>query len=89
MEWQPIETAPRGTPRVTGAKGYSWMLLAIPDDEGGFHCVNGMRCGDSFYAALTFHCGGPWDGKQVHLREIEVSPTHWMPLPSPPDHRDE
>jgi hypothetical protein len=82
--WQPIETAPKGKPRKEGAKGVCWMLLAIPDDEGGFHIETGMRCGDDFYACLTFYIGGPWDGKQYKAREVKVHPTHWMPLPAPP-----
>jgi hypothetical protein len=79
MEWQPIETAPKGVD-VNGKLGMSWMMLAIPDGEGGFHRESGMRVGDRFFAALTFYCGGPFDGKKYEFREVEVQPTHWMPL---------
>jgi hypothetical protein len=82
--WQPIETAPKGV-EAGGKLGMAWMLLAIPDGEGGFHRESGMRVGDRFYAALTFYCGGPFDGKQYELCEVEVYPTHWMPRPAPPN----
>lgn len=81
--WQPIETAPKGVER-NGKKAMSWMMLAIPDDEDGFHTLNGMRVGDDFFAAHTFYCGGPFDGKQFRLKETQVHPTHWQPLPPPP-----
>lgn len=81
--WQPIETAPQGVSNG-GKLGVTWMMLAVPDDEGGFNCLSGMRVGDKFYAAMTFYCGGPFDGKQFEKREVEVNPTHWMPLPDPP-----
>lgn len=82
--WQPIETAPEGTPKKPGAKSYCWMMLAIPDEDGGYHTVSGIRCGDSFFASLTFYRGGAWDTRQLHLKEVQVYPTNWMPLPAPP-----
>lgn len=84
MEWQPIETAPRGV-SGRGKLSVCWMLLAIPDGDGGLHIKTGMRVGDDFFAALTFYCGGPFDGKQYCLKETKVDPTHWMPLPEPPN----
>jgi hypothetical protein len=75
QEWQPIETAP------TGAKGYAWMLLAWGPDEDK-SVSNGMRCGDRFFAAPSFYCMG--QERQFQQREIEVFPTHWMPLPDAP-----
>lgn len=84
MEWRPIETAPKGKPRKPGAVSYYWMMLAIPDEEGGYHTLSGMRCGDDFFVAGTFYRGGDWDTRQLHLREYKVHPTHWMPLPEPP-----
>jgi len=79
-KWQPIETAPSGVAR-DGKKPMAWMLLAWPDGEGGYNSGSGMRAGDQFFAAATFYTGGPFDGKQFTMREIEVSPTHWMPMP--------
>ena len=81
--WQPIETAPKGVEH-NGKKAMSWMMLSWPDGEGGYHVESGMRVGDQFFAAPTFYSGGPFDGKQYTLREVEVFPTHWMPLPAPP-----
>jgi hypothetical protein len=74
--WQPIETAPKG------AKGYSWMNLAW-GPEGDQSAGIGMRWGDRFFAVGTFYCLG--QQKQYEFREIEVNPTHWMPLPDAPD----
>ena len=76
-EWQPIETAPNG------AKGLCWMLLAH-GPEGDQTVSIGMRFHDQFFAASTFHIGGPFDGRQYAFKEHEVNPTHWAPLPRPP-----
>jgi len=81
--WQPIETAPRGV-EVGGNNAVSWMVLAWPDGEGGYHRQSGMMVGEKFYAAPAFYIGG-WHGvKHYALREIEIFPTHWMPDPPPP-----
>jgi len=81
--WQPIETAPRGV-EVGGNNAVSWMVLAWPDGEGGYHRNSGMMVGEKFYAAPAFYIGG-WHGvKHYALREIEIFPTHWMPDPPPP-----
>lgn len=42
----------------------------------------GMRIGDQYFAAGSFFCHG--GDKPFEFREIEVSPTHWMPLPAAP-----
>jgi hypothetical protein len=73
--WQPIETAP------SGAKGYCWMNLAW-GPEGDVSTGIGMRWGDRFFAAGSFYCLG--HEKRYEFREIEVKPTHWMPLPEAP-----
>lgn len=84
-EWQPIETAPKGKTRP-GRSSVCWLMLAWPDsdEEGGFLTGSGMRINDKFYASATFYTGGPLDGKQYTLKELEVQPTHWMPLPEAP-----
>ena len=79
-DWQPIDTAPKG------AKGYCWMNLAW-GSEGDQSTGIGMRWGDRFFVAATFHCLG--QEKRFEFREIEVSPTHWMPLLPPPEVPDE
>lgn len=73
--WQPIETAPKGV------IGYAWMMLAWGGDDDP-HTAEGMRCGDKFFAAGTFYCLG--QEKKYELREVEVHPTHWAPMPPPP-----
>ena len=74
--WQPIETAPEGK------VGYSWMLLAWGPEEDQ-SVSHGMRWGDRFFATGTFHCLGK--DKRFEFREIEIKPTHWMPLPAAPE----
>ncbi len=81
--WQPIETAPRGV-EVGGNNAVSWMVLAWPDGDGGYHRQSGMMVGEKFYAAPAFYIGGRRGGKHYELREIEIFPTHWMPDPPPP-----
>jgi hypothetical protein len=75
MQWQPIETAPRGE------RGYAWMQLAW-GPEGDQSTGSGMRFGDVFFAVATFYQLG--QDQQFAMRVIEVEPTHWMPLPPPP-----
>ncbi|MFL7901507.1 DUF551 domain-containing protein [Azospirillum argentinense] len=77
--WQPIDTAPKG------AKGYAWMQLAWGPDEDKA-TGDGMYANGKFYAVATFYCAG--QSRQYQMREIEVSPTHWMPLPSAPAPRE-
>lgn len=74
-EWQPIETAPKG------ANGYAWMFLAWGPEEDK-STGKGMWCVDRFIACATFHAMGKTPA--FEFRQIEVSPTHWMPLPEPP-----
>ena len=76
-KWQSIETAPKG------AKGIAWMLLAYgPEDDRSVSI--GLRFHNTFFAAGTFYRGGPFDERQFELRECEVDPTHWMPVPDAP-----
>lgn len=75
-DWMPIESAP------TGAQGYCWMLLAWGSDDDkktGF----GMRVHDKFFASGVFYRAGC--ERRYEIREVEVSPTHWMPKPKPPE----
>lgn len=73
--WRPIETAPRG------ANGVAWFLLAW-GPEGDQSTGVGMRIGEKFFAAGIFYRLG--QEKAYEFREVEVQPTHWMPLPAAP-----
>jgi len=76
-EWQPIETAPVGL----NPAGAFWCLLAYgpADDQSISH---GFRWHGKWYAAGTFYRLG--QERLYELREVEVHPTHWMPMPELP-----
>jgi len=63
MEWQPIETAPRG---------WEDIILFDPNANGREVCAGYFSEKDG-----GKNCWMSADGYQVR-------PTHWMPLPEPP-----
>jgi hypothetical protein len=77
MEWQPIETAPKDGTRVLlhrPSAAASWAQLVI-----------GSFC-------LDQHAKRPrpyWKHDKERLEGVRQTrgeqPTHWMPLPSPPE----
>ena len=77
MNWQPIETAP---------KDGTSILLFQPDDANIW-----CPCREKQMTTYTFvgwfdrnHCAGPnWVCSEYDA--FEKSPTHWMPLPEPPN----
>ena len=72
-KWQPIETAPRdGTRVMLGNAAGVWVADWIPVYRTGY------RPDDPWHSALLNH---------DHIRESAryEAPTHWMPLPPPPD----
>ena len=81
MDWQPIETAP---------KDGTWMLVACrwirdPEEEG-----LGDWCRIVRWAADERYKGFPWatmdpEGIAFGGTIKEGVPTHWMPLPEPPN----
>ena len=70
MNWQPIETAPKDGTNILLCKAPFTALVGRFDDDLGW---------------VDF------DEDEDALREVwieegtEYEPTHWMPLPSPPD----
>lgn len=75
MEWQPIETAPKDGTEVLIAGGtYSdgWNT-EIP--FRGVSIAYWYRCHDAHWRG---------DDLQAHDEWREHKPTHWMPLPPPP-----
>jgi hypothetical protein len=74
--WQPIETAPKG------ARGYAWMMLCW-GREDGLATGTGFHAEGRFFAAATFF--KPSGFPAFEHRQIEVFPTHWMPIPQPPE----
>ena len=74
MEWQPIETAPFETDSATDVKWLIWCLLFVPDKHGGVVLVGGMSGGDWLHRDDQRLCS-----------EFKQPPTHWMPLPEPPN----
>ncbi|KRG49312.1 DUF551 domain-containing protein [Stenotrophomonas beteli] len=77
-QWQPIETAPVGK----NADGVTWLFLAW-GPEGDQSVGEGFRWRDKWFAGATFYCAG--QERKYEIRETEISPTHWMPLPSVPE----
>lgn len=69
MDWQPIETAPKGQ-RLIVSNG-KWFGPAAPLSDGTWF----MWC--SFFE--------PWDYERRNERPNCIVPTHWMPLPEPPN----
>lgn len=71
--WQPIESAPRDGSWVLltgGTIDYGWDGDTIPP------VVIGQSCGESDWQFAWYDCG--------YYGEYE-NPTHWQPLPTPPE----
>lgn len=71
MGWRPIETAPKG--RII-------LLWAVTDraDDGE---IRNWRMGTG---STPFAEPIEWTWEGYRLREWDIKPTHWMPLPEPP-----
>lgn len=77
MEWQPIETAP---------KDGRWVLLCgfDPDDDPVYGSTNPP-------AVVAFWREDDWGDEWAYCfwdsdwRSFVDGPTHWMPLPEPPE----
>lgn len=77
VAWQPIETAPKSGPCKE-------VILFVPTMFGtGGACIAHWAFGDNgeqpaFGPAWFF-----WTG--YHFAELRDKPTHWQPLPKPPE----
>ena len=75
MEWQQIDTAPRSTELLVGRYvNTDWRIC-----QSGFYFDGGSELnGEPAY--WFWHCD--WDNAGVTDSD---GPTHWMPLPEPPN----
>jgi hypothetical protein len=74
-EWQPIRTAPKEGPPVLGFVPNLYVKGASPfGGEKGFAIIEWYDLGD--------RKGGEW---VTHDSDTCGEPTHWQPLPEPPD----
>lgn len=75
-EPQPIETAPKdGTPILVGRAGHRWEIAWWEEESVWLRYINdgpGWCC----YISRSDTHGPSFD------------PTHWLPLPAPPEYRN-
>jgi hypothetical protein len=86
MEWRPIETAPKDGTKIlvfvpiVGDARFGHIYAVIWDDE--FEVVNAMA---KSHAKMY---RGAWTDFAVesfgYEKYAEYKPTHWLPLPEPP-----
>jgi hypothetical protein len=75
-EWQPIETGPKSPSYENQIR----LLLFVPERTGGGNVVIGLWRGNDDFDGIWF-CSED-DGP---ISWGECKPTHWMPLPAPPN----
>jgi hypothetical protein len=81
-EWQRIETAPE-------VKGKYFFCRIAWGPEWDKCTGDGFRWKGKWFVAALFHKGSArFDECQNEFRQIEVSPTHWMPKPEVPVQQD-
>jgi hypothetical protein len=75
--WQPIETAPKDGTKFWGLNGEDAIAMFWHPGFGEF--VSGFH-------RMTMAAGYTIDGQPFKDHSPEVhSPSHWMPLPEPPE----
>jgi hypothetical protein len=74
-DWQPIETAPKDGTRIIAVVAGYHICVGV--------WVNKAWC---YFDASDFFSEGMWERYQRERAEAGASwePTHWMPLPAPP-----
>jgi hypothetical protein len=82
-KWQPIETAPKDGTRFWGKVDDDAIAMLWHDKFQSF--VSSWRC-------MTMAPGYLWQAKgsdewvtEHHHSPVTHDPTHWMPLPAPPE----
>ncbi|MDH1266742.1 DUF551 domain-containing protein [Rhizobium pusense] len=80
--WQDIGTAPT-------EKGNCFFCQLAWGPENDRSIGDGFRWNGRWFAVGTFYKGGRFDECQYEKRQIEVQPTHWMPLPAAPAKQDD
>lgn len=86
-DWQPIETAPRdGTPLLLYVPGCnSWnRKRGMPDIMTGIWDDGYSQMDAGWYGDLGDIDHG-YESTGACFEHIRLSPTHWMPLPKPPE----
>jgi len=73
-EWATIETAPRD--------GENILLFAITD-MGEDGTIRNWKMATGWWSGPN--PGGNWNWEGRWLQPWETCPTHWMPLPEPPE----
>ena len=82
MEWRKIETAPRGGEEVIGIFAAD-LDTKRPVVDGPYTMrFDRGRWKPSWYGESVIESQGDF-GTDYHV--IGPQPTHWMPLPSPPE----
>lgn len=72
MEWQPIETAPKGGTRIL-----AWAY------RRGWEASSGAIVVCAWHGTRWGIMGAICDKGWADIKD-ECTPTHWMPLPPPP-----
>lgn len=88
--WLPIETAPTdGTPVLLYAPGMrNWNRLdGMPDMVVGLWVPRDELGGVMGWFSDIGDIEGGYDSMGDYFEHTRLSPTHWQPLPAPPDER--
>jgi len=92
VDWQPIETAPR---EKESDEDYPWVLVYQPRHVVRMGPYKRMfRSGETFFEERVFreavrvahhddYSDSWWTGESYDSEELH--PTHWAPLPEPPE----
>jgi hypothetical protein len=78
-EWQPIETAPKD-----GTKIVAWGFLANRAPEMGVIRSETPVAHVMMWRSYTGLDAGDWVSTSIGIA-LAQHPTHWMPLPAPPE----